>query len=312
MALLTRAADRIYWAARSLERAEDTARMVLSFGDLFADIPVAPGSDRRWASLLAVFGQDTDEDGPIDASDERAVVHALVSDSAMYGSVRRSVRSARDNLRTCRELIPREAWQAVNDLWRFVENEVDRAGDRRFRGGVLQRVIDDSRRLDGVFTSSMLRNDAFEMWRLGRYIERADMTTRVVGVRAAGLMAAGDDLDYDEVHWMGVLRSLSALQMYQRSVHAPISPAVVVRFLLFDDRFPRSVRYCLHEVGLSLDRLHDPGPVREALARALADLGSTTANATDGVDLDQAMDRVQQALADLATSIQARYLTVPV
>jgi len=310
MAVLTRAADRIFWAARYLERAEDTSRLIVSFGDLFADIPATDDSDRRWGSLLAVFGA-IDPAGELDHTDERAVVHALVSEATEPGSVRSSVASARNNLRTCRELLPREAWKVVNDLWRFSEEQIDRADDRRFRGGVLGQVIDESRRLDGVLQSSMLRNDAFEMWRLGRYLERADMTTRVVGVRAAGIMQAGDSLDYDEVHWMGVLRSLSALQMYQRSMHGPIDPALVVKFLLFDTRFPRSVSFCLDEIGRSLDQLHEPEAVCDALDGARAVLTSTTADAADGPDLDQAMDQVQQALASLGAAITERYLTVP-
>ncbi len=309
MALLTRAADRIYWAARYLERAEDTSRLIVSFGELFDDLPVSDGSDRRWGSLLAVFGA-AGLDG-VDVGDERSVIHALVSDSEREGSVRSSVRAARDNLRTCRELLPREAWRTVNDLWRFVEDEADRADDRRFRRRVLREVVDASRRLDGVLQSTMRRDDAFEMWRMGRYLERADMTTRVVGVRAAGLMATSGDLEYDEVHWMSVLRSLSALQMYQRTSHGPIDPSLVVHFLLFDDAFPRSVRFCLNEIGRSLYLLVDSESVYTALDEAIEDLGATSANASDGIDLDGAMDRVQISLARLGTALAERYLIVP-
>ncbi|MEL6891744.1 MAG: alpha-E domain-containing protein [Actinomycetota bacterium] len=311
MALLTRAADRIYWAARYLERAEDTSRLVVSFGELFDDLPVTDDSARPWGSLLAVFGPGSAESESVDLGNERSVVHMLVSDAERAGSVRRSVRAARDNLRTCRELLPREAWRTVNDLWRFVEDEGDRADDRRFRGRVLREVIDASRRLDGVLHSTMRRDDAYEMWWMGRYLERADMTTRVVGVRAATLMATQGDLEYDEVHWMSVLRSLSALQMYQRASHGPIDASVVVRFLLFDDTFPRSVRFCLHEIGRSLELLSDADGVRSALDCAIADLGATSANAADGTDLDGAMDGVQLALGTLGAAIAERYLIVP-
>ncbi len=92
------------------------------------------------------------------------------------------------------------------------------------------------------------------MWRLGRYIERADMTTRVLGVRAAILLSLppGEVDEFAEVQWMGVLRSLSALQMYQRATRGPIDGPAVVRFLLFDHRFPRSVAGCLAEMRTSI------------------------------------------------------------
>ncbi len=159
--------------------------------------------------------------------------------------------------------------------------------------------------------STMTRDVAYDMWRLGRLIERADMTTRVVGVRAATLLATSDDLDYDEVHWMGVLRSLSALQMYQRAYHGPIDASLVVRFLLFDESFPRSVRYCLGAVGRSLDVLVDASTVCDALDRALADLAATSIDTDDALDLDAAMDRVQRAIAGLGNAIAERYLVIP-
>ncbi len=203
-----------------------------------------------------------------------------MSETEQAGSVGFGVAAARENLRTTREVLPREAWRAVNDLSLFVRDEAVRADDRRFRDRVLTRVIDDSRRLDGILTSSMTRDDAWEIWRLGRYLERADMTTRVVGVRAAALMAHRDtSLSYDEVHWMGVLRSLSALQMYQRATRGAIDATAVVQFLLFDDLFPRSVLFCLNEIDRCLDRLTRPDSVREAVATA-----------RDGVDVGDGDD----------------------
>ena len=187
MALLSRNADRIYWAARYLERAEDLSRLVQSYGELIDDLPSDDDSISRWGALLAVLGHD-DDTSLIDVA-ERDVLRRLVSDAEQPGSVGFCVAAARENLRTTREVLPREAWRAVNDLSLFVHDEVARAEDRRFRDRVLNRVIDDSRRLDGILTSSMTRDDAWEIWRLGRYLERADMTTRVVGVRAASLLS---------------------------------------------------------------------------------------------------------------------------
>ena len=153
--------------------------------------------------------------------------------------------------------MPREAWTTVNDLSLFVRGAAPTSLDRRRRERFLTRVIDDSRRLDGILQVSMTRDEAYEMWRLGRYIERADMTTRVLGVRAASLLALpeGAHEEFAEVQWMGVLRSLSALQMYQRATRGPIDGRAVVRFLLFDHRFPRSVAGCLAEIRSSILRM---------------------------------------------------------
>lgn len=316
MALLSRNADRIFWAARYLERAEDTSRLVQEFGELFDDMPIDDPHENeyRWAPLLAVCG---DRSMLTSEATEGDVVNALVCDPEEEGSVAYCVAAARANLRTTREVLPREAWHTVNDLSMFVASDVARAKDRRFRSHVLARVANDSRRLDGILTSSMTRDAAWQMWRMGRYLERADMTTRVVGVRAAVLMAqsatpdeAGKALRYDEVQWMGVLKSLSALQMYQRSTRNAIEASSVVRFLLFDTTFPRSVRFCLDEIDRSLDQMSRPDSVRRAVSEARDALMSTMATTTDGADLDQAMDWVQSLIGKVSGAITDRYLSI--
>jgi len=309
MALLSRNAGRIYWAARYLERAEDLSRLVQSYGELIDDLPSDDDSVSRWGALLAVLGQD-DGASLVDVP-ERDVIRRLVSDADQSGSVGFCVAAARENLRTTREVLPREAWRSVNDLSLFIRDEVVRAEDRRFRDRVLNRIIDDSRRLDGILTSSMSRDDAWEIWRLGRYFERADMTTRVVGVRAASLMAyRSSTLAFDEVHWMGVLRSLSALQMYQRATRGPIEATSVVQFLLFDRSFPRAVAFCLDEIDRCLDRLTRPERVRGAVDTARDALMSVMATTTDGADLDQAMEWVQLLLGKVNDAITDRYLSI--
>ncbi len=305
MALLSRVADRIYWAARYLERAEDTARVVRAFQDLFADLPITnEQAANLWPTLAVLAG-----DAPA-GLDEQGVVRLLVTDRERPGSVVSCVSAARDNLRTTREVLPREAWQLLNDLWLTVTRDGERAVERHFRGRLLNKVIADSRGMDGVLNSTMNRDAAFEMWRLGRYVERADMTTRVVGVRAASLMrnSPREGREYDEVQWMSVLRSLSAHQMFQRSTRDAITGTGVVRFLLYDRRFPRSVAAALDEIETSLQRLPANGVVLERVAEARSVLRGTTLSATDGSNLDLAMDRVQIAIATLDVAITNRYL----
>ena len=236
MALLSRVADRMYWAARYIERAEDSARVLRAYGDVLADLPTASS---RWSPLVTISGSGVRLPA-VSGSDENQVAQFLIADREHPNSIVNTVDHSRENLRTCREVLPREAWQTLNDLSIYVRGAAVTSVERRRRDRFLARVIDESRRLDGVLQSTMTRDEVFEMWRLGRYIERADMTTRVLGVSAATLLSlpAGAVDEFAEVQWMGVLRSLSALQMYQRATRGPISGPAVVRFLLFDHRFP--------------------------------------------------------------------------
>ncbi len=317
MSLLARVAERLYWGARYIERAEDTARIVRSYGDLLVDLP----SDLplRWEPLVALTGSE-----PLSSEGrgELEVMEFLIADASNDSSIVTTVAHARENLRTTREVLPREAWYALNGLNQYVSSEADRAVGRRTRDRFLGRVIDDSRRLDGVLESTMTRAHPYRMWRLGRLIERADMTTRVVGLRAASILQmrqlAEQDLDvphevqddHDEVQWMSALRSVSALQMYQRATHGPIEGPSVVRFLLYYSRFPRSVQGCLDEIRSVLAALPEPDGVVEALDHVDTVLASCDPGADDGEMLDDAMEAVQAAIASLGAAIDARYLSV--
>jgi uncharacterized alpha-E superfamily protein len=305
MALLSRVADRVYWGARYIERAEDTARVLRAFGDLYVDFPVAAGL--TWGPLVAITGEPPLTD---DAGDrgEQAVLHRLIADRSHPGSIVSTIEFARENLRTTREVMPREAWQAINQLAQLSRDEATRAVGRRTRDWFLSRVIEISRRLDGVLESTMTRDAAWHMWRLGRLVERADMTTRVLGVRAAALLRSPLD-GLDEVQWMGVLRSVSALQMYQRAVRGPIESSDVLRFLLFHEGFPRSVRSCLVGIQAEVLALPDPAGVIAQVGEVVAALDACDPDAHDGWAIDADMDRLQVAIADLDRAIIARFFT---
>lgn len=305
--LLSRVADSLYWGARYLERAEDTARIIRSYTDVIVDLPTSVASS--WTPLLAVLGSDDNVAGM--SIGENDVVRFLMVDDTNPGSIVTSIAEARRNLRSTREVLPREAWQAVNDLHLHVSSHGDGAVDRRGRARFLTRVIEDSQRVDGVLTAAMTRDEAYEFWRLGQALERADMTTRVLGVRATGLLESSTDPDRtsdDAVQWMGVLRSLSALQMYQRATRGPIAGPDVVGFLLHDRRFPRSVAHGLSRVREALQLLPRSDQPRRALEQAEAALADVTVDATDGRRLDDATDRLQIALAVVHAAVTSTYL----
>jgi uncharacterized alpha-E superfamily protein len=307
--LLSRVADDIYWAARYLERAEDTARIVRAHAETMADLP--DKSEAHWKPLITVMGSDVQYDERFGGDvTESAVVEYLLSDQHNPGSVVRCVTAARENLRTTREMIPVEGWQAVNDLHQYVNVEVDRGVDRRARDRFTRHVVSDSRRIDGILATTMSHDEAYAMWRLGRALERADMTTRVLGVRAAAVLLPADDgaRAHDDLLWIGVLRSLSGLQMYRRAVRRPIEGAAVVRFLLEHDRFPRAVRALLREIRRALGELPDPSVLFDDVDAVDATLRGSTDDDIDGAALDGAMETLQAALAQLDRRIHDRYL----
>jgi len=324
-ALLARTADRLLWGARYLERAEDTARVVRAYSDLVFDYDSA--EMLSWEPLAALTGSAKYADStdvergytipPDDPTGERTVLTYMLCDRNNPSSIISSVTSARTNLRTTREVMPREAWQACNQLSQYVTAASTGAVERSLRDRFLLRVIEFGRRLDGVLESTMSRGHAYYMLRLGRLLERADMTTRVLGVAAANALqnehfrretGAREDIVIDEVQWMSVLRSVSALQMYQRATRGPIDGLAVVNFLMTYRAFPRSVQGCFDEMRMLLGALPQPERPLGVLAAAEGLLAQTGQDVIEGASLDRAMEQIQVAISELADVIQRTYV----
>jgi uncharacterized alpha-E superfamily protein len=308
--LLSRVAEQLYWAARYVERAEDTARIVNAYTEVVVDLPTSLGA--RWESLLAISGSRDDFDDRYPKADEASIIEYVVADPLNVASVFSSVERARDNLRASREVIPRLAWQVINDLHLFVSGRRAEAVSRRSRSRYLEHVVANAQRFTGVVDSILTHDETYWFLRLGQSIERADMTTRVIGVRAAALMGAAHEgpagQTYDGVQWMGILRSLSALQMFHRSTRGPVSGPAVVGFLLLDRHFPRSVVANLHRVREALVQLPRGDEVMAAVARVFDVVSTVEVDGNDGDVLDHAADQIQVALGWLHDRIMETYI----
>jgi len=237
-------------------------------------------------------------------------VSFLVADLLNPGSVHSSIAQARENLRTCRDILPSQAWNAVNDLYLAAQRGAMEGVQRRYRSRFLETVIAEHQRLLGVLTSTMSRDEAYTMLRLGRHIERADMVTRVLDVRAGLLLGERSKQAelYDDLQWSSVLRSLSALQMYNRRAVVADGAPEVIRFILGEPSFPRSVAYCLAGVQSSARLLPRSESVLAACRAALVELSSSDATALlDAQQLHLKADSLQVAIGTISDRVAAAY-----
>jgi uncharacterized alpha-E superfamily protein len=264
MSMLSRVAERVYWLGRYLERIENTARLVSVYGNVLLDLP-SPAK-LRWESLIAITGSGEDFATRYVQADEYSVVRFYLTDRDNPASVVNSADSARENARTVREMVPSSIWEGINDLHIYLHDNVEAALARRGRDAFLSRVIESCQFLVGCMAGSMSRDAAYHFLRAGRYLERADMTSRIVDVGTANVFpwgTAGRDESgtaresdpYESILWMNVLRSLNALQMYRRLVPERICAEEVVAFLLQDENFPRAVANCLQALQSCLRHL---------------------------------------------------------
>ena len=307
--MLARVAENLYWMARYLERAEDTARLINATTMLLMDMP--RGASFGWEDLLKVVGLDKEFHQLYDEASETAVMSFLIQDERNPSSIFACVRHARENTRTFREVLPRESWEWVNELYLYTSTHQASALDRRKRYEVLTEIIRRRQAVVGLLSGTMSRDEGFQFMRLGRNIERADMTTRVLDVSYAINLPyqnshAALKLNLPDLIWMSVLQALSAHQMYRRHVGVHARGHKVLAFLLNDLQFPRSVRHCLHEIQFALDELPGAEPMRRLQGMLnLVDQADYRTLATNG--LHEFCDDIQARLADLNAVIGQTY-----
>lgn len=267
--MLSRVAERVYWMARYLERAENTARLMNVYSSLLLDLP--RGTKVGWHTLIDISGAHEDFAAAQRTPDERTVVRYLLTEQ--NGTSLLSVLSmVRENARTTRETIPSEAFEQINDIYLHLKDSATGQISRTARNQLLEEIIVKCQQLTGLLHGSLSHNNVHRFVRIGRYLERADMSTRIVDVGSASLLPelgldgrpnADASEPYQDMLWMSVLRSLSAYQMYRQTIQDRVNAVDVVKFLLQDEEFPRALTYCLHQVKESIEELSNSDKARD-------------------------------------------------
>ena len=296
--MLSRVAERCYWLARYLERAENSARLMRVYSGLLLDLPGSTGLG--WEDVLAITGTEM----PAGRANERQLLSYLLSDRSNPSALLSSLALARENARTTRDVLPTEAWRAMNELYLFARDRLPRASQARQRDTILAELVEQVQCITGLLVSTMSHGAAYQFMRLGRDLERADMTTRTIDVAASVLLIGRPELArYDNTLWMAVLRCLSAYQAYRQYVRRRIDSDQVIRFLVTDPDFPRTVHYCVHDARLALAQLPRSEVPLQRTDNFVARLASLEIDAADAHSLHQLMDDLQLEVARINESV---------
>lgn len=295
--MLSRVADNLYWLARYLERVENLARLVEVSSNLMLDLPkhLVPG----WQPLINITGGESAYAAQNKDFAEKSVVRFVVADPKNPGSMVASMANAREIARTVRDILPREAWEQINELNLYIREHAEEASSKRTRLAFLSQASRGVQSLTGMFEGIVSEGAALCFLTLGRNFERADMTSRIVDVRAAAMMSSTRDAElrpFETVLWMSVLRSLSGYQMYRINTRERVYGGGVVRFLLADENFPRACVCCLYRAEEVLRRLPNSGALQRRLARMRQAVAHTQFESLDQTELHGFIDRLQRSL----------------
>jgi uncharacterized alpha-E superfamily protein len=273
--MLSRTADHLFWMARYMERAENTARML----DVNYQTSLLPQSEQMalqgWSGLLSISELTWAYRQKHEDITAREVMDFMIRDETNLSSIWCCLRAARENARAVRGALTTEVWETQNQTWLEFNRMLKEGAFERDPGAFFEWVKVRSHQSRGVTVGTMLMDEALHFLRIGTFLERADNTARLLDVKFQAL-AAGDYFgpdatkeaqEVDFYHWSAILRSVSGFEVYRKVYRNVIQPEKVAELLILRPDMPRSLAACMNEAVNNL-RLVANQQSRETLRRA--------------------------------------------
>jgi uncharacterized alpha-E superfamily protein len=264
--MLSRTADHLFWMARYMERAENTARML----DVNYQTSLLPQSadaaENGWRGLLSISELTQDYSERHGEITPKRVMDYMVSDERNPSSIYSCLMAARENARAVRGTLTTEVWETQNQTWLEFQRMLRANAFERDPGDAFEWVKFRSHLSRGVTVGTMLQDEAFHFLRIGSFLERADNTARMLDVKFHAVESeffgtgsangnGGKDQEYDFYHWSAILRSVSGFEVYRKAYRNVIRPERVAELLILRSDMPRSLAACMDEVVSNLQRV---------------------------------------------------------
>lgn len=312
--MLSRVANATFWLTRYVERAENYARFVDVNLSLTMDLP--PGIEEQWRPLVVITGDDflfKLTYGERYTKDN--VIRFLTFDRGNPNSIISCLASARENARSVREIISSELWRQVNDLYLSVQDKKDLSGQNL--DDFYRHIKQGSHLFEGIMEVTMPHNEAWHFANIGRLIERADKTDRILDMKYFYLLPKIEDIGtpLDYLQWSAVLKSASAYEAY-RKVYGRLDFKYIVEFLLFNRHFPRAVHYCLQTADRSLHAIGDTpvstfnNPAEKEMGKIISELNFTDVSDVFAYGLHEYLDDFQAKLNKLGEAIFKTFFSI--
>jgi uncharacterized alpha-E superfamily protein len=257
--MLSRTADYLFWMARYMERAENTARMLGVSYEMSLLPQSQDAAEQGWRGLLSISELTSSFAQRYAAVSARNVMDFMIRDESNPSSILSCVRAARENARAVRGALTTEVWETQNQTWLEFNKLLRAESTLRDPGPVLERVKTRSHLSRGVTVGTMLHDEALHFLRIGTFLERADNTARLLDVKFqaigggdffGGQAKEGQEVDF--YHWSAILRSVSGFEIYRKVYRNVIVPERVAELLILRPDMPRSLAACMNDVVANL------------------------------------------------------------
>ncbi|WP_018622660.1 alpha-E domain-containing protein [Spirosoma luteum] len=312
--MLSRVANSVYWMHRYIERAENYARFMSVNFNLALDLP--PNVDQQWEPLLIATADNDLFKKYYKQPTRENVIQFMTFDKRNPNSILMCLSNARENARTIREIISKEMWEHLNQFYMMVR---DTPPKQQWELGQTQTFLTEIRNSTqlfyGIIDATITRNEAWHFGRLGRFMERADKTSRFLDVKYFTLLPevelVGSTIDL--MIWSAVLKSVSAYNMH-RQQYRSLTPSSIIEFLILDRMFPRAVGHCIRQAELSLYEISGNNitngfgnSAERLISKLRTDIEFTETADIFRAGLHQYLDDLQTRINDIGAAIFQTY-----
>jgi len=314
--MLSRTADHLFWMARYMERAENTARML----DVNYQTSLLPQSaavaEQGWRGLLSISELTQDYQTRYGEVNAKQVKDFMVRDERNPSSIHSCLRAARENARAVRGTLTTEVWETTNQTWLEFNRLMADGLLARDPAAVFEWVKFRSHLSRGVTVGTMLQDEAFNFIRIGSFLERADNTARLLDVKfhavESDFYGAADEKDseYDFYHWSAILRSVSGFEIYRKVYRNVIRPEKVAELMILRPDMPRSLSHCISKVMGNLKHVanHQSDDTLRRVGRLNSDLQFARIDEILSTGLHAYLTQFLDRVGDLGAGISRDFL----
>jgi uncharacterized alpha-E superfamily protein len=318
--MLSRVADSLYWLSRYTERAENTARILDVNLQLQLDLPKLSVQERNeaWEPVLMSIGDEKLFHQLYDSANNETVIDFLTLNPKNPNSIVNCVTSARENARHVREQISLEMWEELNRHYLWLKTQTLKKIMHVSPYEFFAHIKNTSHLFQGVTNCTMTNGEDWDFIQVGKYLERADQTTRLLDAHDELLVRQPTNTNTPAtLQWSAILRSCSANDAFRKFYVAQVEPRKVMEFLILNGFFPRSIRFCAHALNESLRRIsgckeeHFTNIAEKLAGRLVSELTYSTLDDIDLVGVHVYMDTLQLKLLGIGDAIYKTYLFFP-
>lgn len=313
--MLSRVADSIYWMNRYIERAENIARIIDANLHFFLDSKI-PDAE-QWEPLIWITGDQDYFFEKYTTVTRENVIYFLTLDKEYNNSIISCLRFARENAKSIREIISLEMWEQINKFYIMLTELSESEITLDFLHEFFEKIKNNCHLFNGISDSTMSRNEGWHFARLGKMLERADKTSRIIDIKYFHILPSVKFVGstYDVLQWSAILKSASGLEMFKKK-YKLIKPDKIMEFLITDTEFPRSIKYCINKANESIHAISGTtnnsfsNKPEQSLGMLNSELLYADIDNIIEIGFHEFLDSFQKKLLNIGTDIYSKYFNI--